>query len=171
MRLVLLVLVASLAWGQHDPAPISKRARAEAQLRVGPMPPNFYIAKFLIVKDVGCAKDFARALDAGGIEMRKTFAALLEVGCAREVKGIFNAIGKVVRISSRPKVQPQEFMDASFFAEFQLTEDISGGSVVIAPQDFSMNGLIPIRYIPLSGLIASNAYKTKKIILEPLGCN
>jgi len=60
---------------------------------------------------------------------------------------------KIIQIG--PKAQAREFMAASLFAEFELTEDISGGSVVIAPQDFSMNGLIPTSYIPSSGLPAA----------------
>jgi hypothetical protein len=43
----------------------------------------------LVLKDEGCARDYLRAIAAGGVATRKQLAELVAFGCAEKMTGVF----------------------------------------------------------------------------------
>ena len=82
-------------------APHAREAEPVAGFAVAPM----------VLKDEGCAKDYAKSLGLEGIAQRKMFAELVQFGCAQKLTGFFLVrIEKIQFLSDPPRSFAQVYM-------------------------------------------------------------
>jgi hypothetical protein len=62
---------------------------ALAQQKKTAIPKTGFAAMPLLLKDEGCARDYAKAIAAGGLEMRKQITDLISYGCIEKTVGVF----------------------------------------------------------------------------------
>lgn len=65
---------------------------ALAQPKKPPTPKTGFVAMPTLFKDDGCARDYAKAVAAGGLEMRKQIADLIAYGCLEKAPGVFRGV-------------------------------------------------------------------------------
>ena len=62
---------------------------------------GFVLPGTVLAKDIGCAKDYAKALTAEGVQQRKMIADLFEYGCAEQLRFVY-----VMWSSEKPQAVP-----------------------------------------------------------------
>jgi hypothetical protein len=108
---------------------------------------DVYIINPIIAVDEGCARDFMKALAAGGLELRKKTVELAAVGCIKKFTGIYS-VSAPESGGQRPVTVGKLSM-----ARMQILYDLDLNAIVMHKP--------PEEALPLSGEIGSMGWVLK----------
>jgi len=138
MRIPIALLVVAFACSAQTKS--GKTTKAESQ-EPGAIQ-GFALPGTVLIKDIGCAKDYVKALATEGVQQRKMIAELFEYGCAERLRFVY-----LMFSSEKPQGVPSSdkrtvtLWKVSGILDYTLSEKLLG-QVDSAASEFGREGWV-----------------------------